>query len=721
MSNAVWRRRLLRLEAQIQELSTRLNNSGQSTSPLSGENQQRPYGFASTHENRTEELRELRHSRLLSATDANVPSELTGSQHRLHGLDRENPDHSQAPTASPPTQMHHSNDGDHSYQFFGSTSGVVFASAVRDFVQRLGYDIIPAAGTWQNSLHQSESTRYSQEHEPAQVAHLLALLPPQRLAARLLDVFKTHTYDYTPAIDWSSIVDKFRRLYTRPVSATPPADFVKDFCLLNAVWSVGSQMCEYPELRHECGDHVKNGWRFFTLARQYHDIMVSSYDLDDAAILLLQSVYLQGASLPNTCWALVGLTSRVIQDLGLHTHSRSRLFTPAEMEIRNRLFWCAYLVDQKVALSLGRTVALPKSDCSVDLPQHTDIICSASSDSISIFRVSIEVVSTLHDIIAFSPSGQEARDITFLSDIDQTLSRCWEKYPRRMRDFSAPDAYEPSSLKLLCVLLQARLTTMRHFTDTALPIGYRKWCFTRSVHVSAITLATVTTLVHTPRWQSKVALLCNDAVFSHVFQAAMVLVLADSPCAEALGHPAEKHCISTLWKFLLAVVARHTAVRKYLHLLNTLVKTLGTQLDDDGSSQRLSLKRSHELQFPIGSPHVGSSSVPAMHHLANHSLNHPQEGPQNHSYEMPPAQAGLTLFSKSETSFPHAPVQVLAPVSVSSSSPPSWQWPGIGDNFQRPTEPTAQDSSVNWDLLSQIMMSDSSGFPFVVDGFENDV
>ena len=106
---------------------------------------------------------------------------------------------------------------------------------------------------------------------------------------RLLNLYEKHFQEYTPKLFWPSITIKFRRMFARSVETGDEAGFIKDFCLLNAIWGIGSQLSDDPEVRHESGDQFRNGWRFFELARNFHNLVTANYDLADATITLLMS------------------------------------------------------------------------------------------------------------------------------------------------------------------------------------------------------------------------------------------------------------------------------------------------------------------------------------------------------------------------------------------------------------------------------------------------
>ncbi|OAL36308.1 hypothetical protein AYO20_04466 [Fonsecaea nubica] len=620
-------------------------------------------------------------------------------------------------STSPPTQLHHSDGEPHNSQFFGPTSGVVFASAIKDFIQRQGGPgHVSSSPIFQTSLHSSDTRVPSSDWEMSKATPLLTLLPRRQQALQLLDIYRVHVQEYTPVLPWPSVLDKFARLYDRPVRSGCKSDFIKDFVLLNAVWSIGSQLTEESEAVQESDkNEVRSGWRFFSLARDHYDLAAPKYDLDDAAICLLMSIYLQGASLLNTCWVYVGLTARIIQDLGLHIRPTNQLVTPAQVEVRNRLFWGTYLVDRKIALTLGRTVALLDEECSVDLPRDVDPATFGGSDSTEILRVSVQTCSKLRDIINFTPSpNHQERDMTFLFEMDSALSQYWEDYPLRMKDFSQPDAYEPSCLKVLCILMQARLTTMRHFTDTSLNKDFRKWCFTRSVQIALVTLQTVNTLSRTNDWERKTALFCSGVVYGHIFRAALVLALAGSKFAEDLDTPAERHRFSTLWEFLRAASSRRTSVLKYLQLLEVLAKALGTPLGEDGLSRTTPAPASQvnsDQQSLLGGPRVGGpvGMPPTMHDLTN-SNSRLQSRTEYSGQEtgMPMGRSTRTLFPPNDlrTGYNPLPEMPEAPSSAEDS--------GLGTNS------APQTVDFDWELFDQIMDCDSSAFPTFPLGLDMD-
>jgi hypothetical protein len=76
-------------------------------------------------------------------------------------------------------------------------------------------------------------------------------------------------------------------------------------------------------------------------------------------------------------WIFTGMAIRMMTDLGLHLdlHRLAELegFTPADLELRKRLYCSAYIWDKTLSLSLGRPPSLTRlSPTAIDLFDHED-------------------------------------------------------------------------------------------------------------------------------------------------------------------------------------------------------------------------------------------------------------------------------------------------------------------------------------------------------------
>ena len=351
-------------------------------------------------------------------------------------------------------QSYVTGDGKKAHHFFGSTSEMVFLDNVREYVQQLGYELPSSRALWSPSLETVPQGAVQSNLS----AELRSQLPPQPLGAKLLEVYRNSVQAHTPMLYWPSILIKFQRIYTGSPVHYEHDQIVADFSILMMVWAVGAQMSDLAEVRHNSGRQMKNGWQFFEAARRYHGgrLIKARYTLDDAIISLLISVYLMGASLPSPCWVMTGITSRIVQDLGLHKRPSPHQLFNVEIESRNRLFWGAYIVDRVVALTCGRPVSLLDEDCDVDLPKEIDSKVTTARESLDFFRASISVVVNLDAIIQFGAiSHYEVSDMETMKKIDAQLFACWQQYPGGLCDPSETSPIEPSTLKLVFVGQQA--------------------------------------------------------------------------------------------------------------------------------------------------------------------------------------------------------------------------------------------------------------------------
>ncbi|KAK4895750.1 hypothetical protein LTR27_006232 [Elasticomyces elasticus] len=94
-------------------------------------------------------------------------------------------------------------------------------------------------------------------------------------------------------------------------------------------------------------------------------------DLSLLQYLVFEALYLTHEDRPNAAYNIAGLICRLCFQFGLHQQSR----WPEDAHtygrhMKERIFWTAYFVDRRIALSCGRPYGMNDRDIDVDLPAH---------------------------------------------------------------------------------------------------------------------------------------------------------------------------------------------------------------------------------------------------------------------------------------------------------------------------------------------------------------
>ncbi|KAG8907998.1 hypothetical protein FRB99_001164 [Tulasnella sp. 403] len=121
-----------------------------------------------------------------------------------------------------------------------------------------------------------------------------------------------------------------------------------------------------PEIMKDYPTHEE----FFELALAVKpDLRVTISSLQ--ALILLQW-YLYTERHGRTLWRLVGNLVRLSIELGLHhdPSEQGNTFTPAECEVRNRLWWTVLIHDRGTSVLLGRPLAIADADFNTPFPKR---------------------------------------------------------------------------------------------------------------------------------------------------------------------------------------------------------------------------------------------------------------------------------------------------------------------------------------------------------------
>ncbi|KAF9930487.1 hypothetical protein FBU30_000381, partial [Linnemannia zychae] len=183
-------------------------------------------------------------------------------------------------------------------------------------------------------------------------------LPPRDLADHLIDTYFAYVHPNMPIVHKPT----FMRLYrSSDPFIRPPG------VLLNAMFAIASRFSAHPEIVGQ--DPEAFGDEYFDRAKRLIDFEYELPRQSSIQALLLMVIYrFTSAKSGGRVWVMLGMATRMAQDLGMHRNSARWHLPPLETEIRKRLWWACFAMDRWASACLGRPVAIDDKDCDVGYP-----------------------------------------------------------------------------------------------------------------------------------------------------------------------------------------------------------------------------------------------------------------------------------------------------------------------------------------------------------------
>lgn len=220
---------------------------------------------------------------------------------------------------------------------------------------------------WQYSSITDGST--TDHDSPPAVMELESLfsLPERTLADNLVDAYFDRTHRLYPFLHEGTFRTEYEAVWEKPSSRRYSR--LAWFGLLNIVLAHGAEVCDtLPGVPI----HASTA-QFVSRARRiilFH--VFRSSTLETVQSLLLMCYHLQSTVDLNECWALVGLMIRTAMSLGLHLPPLSPAFNAVTKEVRKRIWWGCFVIDQTISMKFGRPPTLRTADIMVELPREVD-------------------------------------------------------------------------------------------------------------------------------------------------------------------------------------------------------------------------------------------------------------------------------------------------------------------------------------------------------------
>lgn len=144
---------------------------------------------------------------------------------------------------------------------------------------------------------------------------------------------------------------------------------------------------------------------FFTRAKALClDQMLSGSSLETVQAMLLMSQYLQGTHRSVMTWNMHGIAVKAAFQLGLHSTTSLKAYSPLERETRTRTWYGCVMLDRTLSMTFGRPPAIPDSYIRTSLPRPysgTDILPTAevSADDAMSIHFFVSTMSVLDRIL----------------------------------------------------------------------------------------------------------------------------------------------------------------------------------------------------------------------------------------------------------------------------------------------------------------------------------
>ncbi|ORY87161.1 fungal-specific transcription factor domain-domain-containing protein [Protomyces lactucae-debilis] len=270
--------------------------------------------------------------------------------------------------------------GDHLY--IGASSGYafarVFASTFNAELPNLRRSSLPLSGPYADLR---ERVRFD-DIEPAPI-------PTPLLAERLTRAYFAHMSWQYPILCNLTFSG-----YVSSVLQNPTAAPDVELFFVNMVWAIGARLSEaafgYSE-RYAAK-------AFYKSALQHCESVFELDDVRAVQALFLMAIYALQNHAGTSLWRLVGLAMNVAMEQGLHRDVEVKMLkqgkSPADIELRSRIFWSIYALDRSDALFLGRPHRISDDDIDVKLPR--DVVHLGHDGSLVDAEVTTGLTMVIH-------------------------------------------------------------------------------------------------------------------------------------------------------------------------------------------------------------------------------------------------------------------------------------------------------------------------------------
>ncbi|KAJ9658245.1 hypothetical protein H2198_003818 [Neophaeococcomyces mojaviensis] len=299
-------------------------------------------------------------------------------------------------------------------EFFGVSSAGSFMQNVRRMVEKkLGQEsslAYSASGRRHSALPRTGLT-----HE-ATNKHTDYVLPPRRVADRLMTAYWRHVHIIDPYLDKAQMQDDYEKIWQGDSTID---DERSTLCLLNVIFALSSQLDEslIPTERERTANS------YYLRARELLDVLETG-SVRSVQYCLLLGEYFQGTGDSHPCWIFVGLAIRTAQSLGLHLAETSERITDLRTrQVMRKVWHGCILMDRVLSMTYGRPCMIgPRAAAAVPLPLALDDDHTTSENTgqghssaqprslMDFFISSLKLYDILHDVIFNFYSVNSQRD-----------------------------------------------------------------------------------------------------------------------------------------------------------------------------------------------------------------------------------------------------------------------------------------------------------------------
>ncbi|KAK6515011.1 hypothetical protein TWF506_007365 [Arthrobotrys conoides] len=478
--------------------------------------------------------------------------------------------------------------------FVGTTSGLGFLASIQEYVERLGYDTTSLLDAWKTTEAKTFPTNPPIYNDDSQMRDLRAFLPPKAAGQKLLNIFHHSTARVAPIFYWPIILNKFERAYEAPIYPTDQSTVTGVFCVLMAIYAYASLCSDDLDTFEAPVYNSRRGWHFYECAKKFHDLSQPMYSISDVEVLMVMGMYLDLSALPSPAWMTIGSLARVCQDLGLHRKPAEGKFTPPEYEHRSRMFWCAFLLDRKLALQFGRPPILDEEEIDMDEPGTNDTsdlihltFDAAPSGSntfagSALFRQMITNARYIDPILRLNAEPGNEQQVEYrIYEIEQKLDAIEANFPEGIFDWENSKPLDPVLVKHAVLAMATRLSMYRYFTDASLDRKLRTRCFIRSVEVGKSTVHLLNRMMKYPDWERGFRLYQSELCYQHTFKVSIIILLASTIFAKPF-QVATSGELEACLKALRAAAPLRPTVQQSLHMFDEVAKILKTEYRTSG-------------------------------------------------------------------------------------------------------------------------------------------